>query len=183
MVYLEVELKAISSYFLMLIFIKLVGKAGFAQLTPYDLTFVFIIGVVLASPLTNTGISYIFSFLVFLIGLVMQQVFSRLPLKNKIRPLVENIPTVIIIDGNIIPENMAKTQFDMVQLLVALRLKEIRNISEVELGTLEPNGEFSIISKSNEKDNDPTKSSYLNLKEETLRLLNNNQKKFLRLFG
>jgi len=166
MVYLEIILKALSTYILMLIFMKIIGKAGFAQLSPYDLTFILILAAVLGAPLTNPDISYSFSLVVFVIGLVMQQIFSRLSLKNKIRPWIENKPTVIVIDGKIIKNNMTKTQFDMEQLLAALRLKGVRNLSEVELGTLEPNGDFSVITQSNQPVKEPNASTYLNLKEQ-----------------
>ncbi|MDK2824351.1 MAG: hypothetical protein PWQ67_1859 [Clostridia bacterium] len=175
MIYLEITLKAILTYILMLIFMKVIGKAGFAQMTPYDLTFVLIVAAVLGVPLTNPNSSYTYSLIVFIVGLVMQQLFSRLSLKNKIRPWVENKPTVIIVDGKIVTENMKSTQFDMVQLLAALRLKGIRNIEEVELGTLEPGGDFSVITKKNTINQESAKSTYLSLKEETLKTLKSNQ--------
>ena len=172
MILLEIGLKSIATYILMLIFMKIIGKTGIAQYTPYDLTFILILAAVLGAPLVDPSMPYQYAFVVFLVGLIVQQLFSHLSLKNKIRPYIENRPTVLIVDGEIIKENMRVTQFDMDQLLSALRLKEIKNIQEVEIGTLEPNGELSIVKKDVNRNSSGRGSTYLSLKQEALSKIN-----------
>lgn len=169
--YAEIAFKAVMTYFLMIVFMKVIGTTGFAQLAPYDMTFILIIAAVIAAPLTDPNTSYIYSLIVFFIGLAMQQLFSRLSLKDKIRPWIEAQPMVMVIDGKIIKENMKKAKYDMVQLMTALRLKGVKNLDEVELGTLEPNGDFSVISKSNNYTDDENISTYLELKQDTYKNL------------
>jgi len=129
---------------------RIIGKAGFAQLSPYDATLILVIAAVIGTPLVKPEHPVIYSILVLGTALLLQIIFARLSLVDKLRPWLESKPTVIILDGKISFKNMQDNQFDMGQLLSALRLAGIRNINEVELGTLEPNGKFSVIKKQNQ---------------------------------
>ncbi|MCF8023771.1 MAG: DUF421 domain-containing protein [Clostridiales bacterium] len=149
MIYIAAVAKAILIFILILFIMRITGKAGFGQLSPYDATLILIIAAVIGTPLVKPQTPVVYTLIVLGTALLLQIIFSRLSLIDKFRPWVENAPTVIILDGKISFISMQETHFDMEQLLSALRLSGIRSINEVELGTLEPNGQFSVIKKYN----------------------------------
>lgn len=170
MLYLAAVFKAILIYFLVFLIMRIIGKAGFAQLSPYDATLILMVAAVIGMPLVKPEYPILYTILVLGTVLILQVIFARLSLVDKLRPWIESKPTVIIIDGKIIFKNMEETQFDMDQLLSALRLSGIRSINEVELGTLEPNGKFSVIKKQNiSRDLLEQDSTYKYLKPEAKR--------------
>ncbi|MTI86073.1 MAG: DUF421 domain-containing protein [Firmicutes bacterium] len=149
MPYIAAVGKAILIFFLLLFIMRVIGKAGFAKLSPSDATLILIIAAVIGTPLVKPGHPLSYTLLVLGTVVILQFIFSRLSLVDKLRPWLESKPTVIILDGKISFENMKNNQFDMDQLLSALRLRGIRSINEVELGTLEPSGQFSVMKNSN----------------------------------
>ncbi len=170
MPYIAAVGKAILIFFLLLFIMRVIGKAGFAKLSPSDATLILIIAAVIGTPLVKPGHPLSYTLLVLGTVVILQFIFSRLSLVDKLRPWLESKPTVVILDGKISFENMENNQFDMDQLLSALRLRGIRSFNEVELGTLEPSGQFSVMKNSNlsehllEED-----STYKQLKEEALK--------------
>ena len=65
-----------------------------------------------------------------------------------LRKILEGQPLVVIKNGKIIRKNMANTRYDLAELLMALRKKDIFDLGEVEFAVLEPNGKVSVQKKS-----------------------------------
>jgi len=169
MIYAVAMGKAILIFFLLLFIMRIIGKAGFAKLSPSDATLILIVAAVIGTPLVNPDHPLSYTVLILGTVVILQFIFSRLSLVDKMRPWLESKPTVIIVDGKISFKNMEDNHFDMDQLLSALRLSGIRNINEVELGTLEPSGQFSVMKKEGIKVNMEEDSTYIHLKNEALR--------------
>lgn len=181
--WIKITLLSAGAFFLLVVMMRLTGKTGFGQLAPYDLTLVLIVAGAIATPLVDLNIPFLYAVIVAGTAIVMEFLFSRLSLIDKIRPLIENEPTVIVLDGKILLENMRSTRFDMEQLMSALRFHGVRSLDEVELGTLEPNGRFSVIKKpaskkqfQNENLQDE-KSTFASLKQNTIKKLNSGKSK------
>lgn len=70
-------------------------------------------------------------------------------LKNiKLRLWIDSEPLVIINRGKVIYKNMKKANYNIGDLLMQLRNKDIFYITDVEVALLEPDGKLSVLKKS-----------------------------------
>ncbi|KKM11561.1 hypothetical protein SY88_07615 [Clostridiales bacterium PH28_bin88] len=75
--------------------------------------------------------------------------FTKMLLKNrKLGKLLTFDPTMIIQNGKIVVKNMEKVRYTLDDLLSHLREQGAFDISEVEFAILEPNGQLSVLKKS-----------------------------------
>ncbi|MTI84233.1 MAG: DUF421 domain-containing protein [Firmicutes bacterium] len=64
------------------------------------------------------------------------------------RKLVEGEPIVIIQNGKIFEKNMKKSRYNVDDLMMQLRVKNVFDLGEVEFAILEGNGQLSVLKKS-----------------------------------
>ena len=73
---------------------------------------------------------------------------SKITLKNiKLRLLIDSEPLLIIDKGKVIYKNMKKARYNMGDLLMQLRDKDVFYITDVEIAILEPDGKLSVLKK------------------------------------
>jgi uncharacterized membrane protein YcaP (DUF421 family) len=145
--------RAVVIYFVVLVMVKLMGKREVGQLSPLDFVVGVMIGSVAALPMENARIPFIPALVPIVVLAGLEILVSVLALNSyRIRRFVEDKPTILISDGSIIKENMAKVRMNIDDLKQELRLHGIVDINEVEEGTLESGGGFSVIKK---KENQP----------------------------
>jgi uncharacterized membrane protein YcaP (DUF421 family) len=135
-----------------LIFTRIIGKQQVSQLTFYDyingVTFGSIAATIATDPRGNLWHHMmdllIFAILTLLIGYVV--------LKNRpLRKMLEGEPTVVIHNGKILENNMRLMRYNLDDLSMQLRQKDIFNISDVEFAILESDGQLSIQPKSQKR--------------------------------
>jgi uncharacterized membrane protein YcaP (DUF421 family) len=144
--------RAVIIYFVVLIMVKLMGKREVGQLSPLDFVVGVMIGSVAALPMENSQIPFIPAMVPIVVLAGLEILVSVLALNSyRVRSFVEDKPTIIISDGRIIKENMAKVRMNIDDLKQELRKQGIADINVVEEGTLESGGSFSIIKKKENK--------------------------------
>lgn len=74
--------------------------------------------------------------------------------------LVGNQPTVVVQGGKVLEDNLKKAQTPIAQLLSMLRQKNAFQVADVEMGILEPDGQLSVLMKSEVQ---PVTPQHLNL--------------------
>ncbi len=149
---LEVALNAFIVYFILLVLMKLVGKHEISQLTFFDFIVAITIGSIAASvtvdhelPLSHALTSMIiWAGLTFLLDFISQK-------SLRARKLLQGEPTIVVQNGKILEKNMAKMRYNLNDLLMQLRSKSVFNLSEVEFAIAEPNGELSVLLKSQDR--------------------------------
>ena len=128
--------------------VKLMGKRHVGQLSPLDFVVGVIIGSVAAAPMVDLELSSLPTIVPIIILGLLEVLASVLALNNpKIRLFLEDMPAVIIKDGQIIKENMAKVRMNIDDLKQELRKLGVADINEIKEGVLESCGTFSIIKK------------------------------------
>ncbi|HBQ28017.1 hypothetical protein HX99_05290 [Peptococcaceae bacterium SCADC1_2_3] len=147
--FLEILIRGIGAFILILLVTRLVGKTQVGQLTVSDFVNAIVIGSIGAAAVTDlkeSGWYYVFGLLLF--GLLT---IGAEYLAMKYRParkLLEGEPTVIIHNGKILEDNMRKLVYHVDDLTMQLRDKGVFNIADVEFAVLEPNGKLSVLLKS-----------------------------------
>jgi uncharacterized membrane protein YcaP (DUF421 family) len=124
---------------------RLIGKRSIAQMTTYDLAVMLILANIAAEPLVYKINSKAAAgcFIVTLVSILVGWVSLRKFFYN-----VDSKPVIVIAGGNIDKEALFKVRINLPLLLSLLRLKGYPLVSDVEFAIIEPNGNLSVIPKS-----------------------------------
>lgn len=145
---IQIFLRAGVAFFTLLILTRILGKQQVSQLTFFD----YIIGITvgsIAADIIDSNRSLVSE----LIGLTSWMGFAFLlqvvTLKSrKLGKVIDGDPIVVIRNGKILEQNMAKMRYKTKELLEQLRLKGAFNVADVEFAILETNGDLSVLKKS-----------------------------------
>lgn len=138
--------KTIIIYFIILILVRVMGKREIGQLSPFDFVVAIMIAEMAVFPIEEREISIIEG-IIPIILLVMLEIFiAYISLKsNFLRGIITGRPQILIENGKINYENLQRTRYNINDLLMQLRIKNIFNVDEVELAILEMSGELSVV--------------------------------------
>lgn len=140
--------RTIAIYIVAVIMVKLMGKREVGQLSPLDFVVGVIIGSVASAPMVDVELPLIPTLVPLVVLSGLEILASVLSLNNKkARRFLEDRPTVIVKDGQIVKDNMAKVRMNIDDLKQELRAQGVVDINQVEEGTLESGGEFTVILK------------------------------------
>ena len=121
------------------------GKREIGQLGVVDLIVSILIAELVAISIENNKDSIFFAILPISLLVLLEIGFAYVTLKSrKLRIILDGKPSLIIYNGKINYKEMVKQRYNLDDLLLAMRQKEIRSIDEVEYAFLEPNGKLSI---------------------------------------
>ena len=145
---LEWVLRAVVTFWWLLLVTKLMGQREIGRLTLFDFIIAITIGSVAAAPLANNTVTLIGSLITIAALGSVNILTSYFALKNPyFRRVVQDEPLVIIQNGQILEDTMRKARLNLDDLLTELRLKQYPNIHDVEFAFLESNGRISVIPK------------------------------------
>ncbi len=140
--------KSLLLFGLSLILVRFMGKRTLAQLSPFDLIVIIIMGSAIAIPLEDDKISVSNGVIPVIIMSLLNYLLSVLITKNrKIENALQGTSTVLVKNGEVLLKNMKKERITMADLMILLREKEITNINEIQEASIEPNGKMSVLKK------------------------------------
>lgn len=143
---LEIILRVIFIYFVVLIGIRLTGKREIGQMAPFDFVLLLLIANSVQNAMTGPDTSLAGGTAAAITLLAVNAFVARVIMKNsKVRDLIEGTPTVLIQDGKIIKQNLLKEGISVELLEQSLREHGTHNISEVKLAVLEIDGAVSVV--------------------------------------
>lgn len=150
--FLEILLRGLGAFLMVLMTTRIVGKTQVGQLTVSDFINAIVIGSIAAAMVTDLkeNVSY-YIFGLALFGLLTVGA-EYLALKFRpARKLIEGEPTIVIHNGKILEDNMKKLIYHVDDLMMQLREKNVFNIADVEYAIAEPNGALSVLLKSQKR--------------------------------
>lgn len=125
---------------------KIIGKKQISELSLFDYVIGISIGNFAAEMTINLDSPEFDGILAVIIFGGIAYLVSYFSMKSIIlRRFVMGTPTVIIQNGNIIKKNMKKVRLDMNDLLEEARIKGYFDLSELQYGIMEANGEMSFL--------------------------------------
>ncbi|SMB91400.1 Uncharacterized membrane protein YcaP, DUF421 family [Thermanaeromonas toyohensis ToBE] len=150
---LEVILQTLLAFAAILIYTRILGKQQVGQLTFFEYINGITFGSIAAALATDIDPDR--TWLHFL-GLTL---FAALTwgagyvalLSRPARKLISGEPTVVIHNGKILEQNMRKMRYNVDELTMQLRQKNVFDIADVEYAILEPNGNLSVLLKSQKR--------------------------------
>ena len=153
---LNIFIRVLIIYLLVLIIMRLMGKREIGQMQPFELVIAIMIADLASVPMSDTGIP-ITNGIVPILGLIsMHLIISVINLKSmKAREIICGKPRILIYRGKIDEQALKKERFTINELQERLRDKNIVNIFDVEYAILETNGQISVIEKPNKRNTIP----------------------------
>jgi uncharacterized membrane protein YcaP (DUF421 family) len=146
--YMITFLRALLGFITLLVLVRLIGRKQMSQMTFSD----YIVGIVMGSLGANLTVNKSLNLVSGIIAIAAWGGFdiltSFLALKNlRMRKLVYGEPLIVINKGQIHDQNMSKSNYNINELLMQLREKDVFDPATVDFAILEPNGQLSVLKK------------------------------------
>lgn len=132
-------------YFFVTFLYRIMGKREIGELSITDLTISILMAELVAISIEETQSSVLQTILPLTVLCLLEILLAFLSLKSRtIRRFFGGKPSLIIVNGRLNYKEMIRQRYSLDDLLLALRQKQIRDLSEVEYAFLETNGKLSI---------------------------------------
>jgi uncharacterized membrane protein YcaP (DUF421 family) len=145
---LEVALRTVIVYVVVLIGIRLTGKREVGQMASFELVLILLLANAVQNAMTGPDTSLtggvVAACTLLIINAIVTRVSSR---SRKLRVTIEGTPTVLILKGNVIKKNMEKEHIANEELEQALREHGISTSEDVGIAVLEVDGSISVLRK------------------------------------
>ncbi len=145
--FLEVVWSSLAVYLLLIILARIIGKKLLSQMTYFDFVIAIVIGTVAGSFIVNL----VKGFWVLLSPIILTALTiatGYLTLKNlAARKLLAGEPVIVVHNGKVLEHNMLKLRYNIDDLEMQLRQKDVFDIKDVEFAVFEPHGQFSVLKK------------------------------------
>jgi len=145
-VILEIVLRTVVIYLVVLMGVRLSGKREVGQMTPFDLTLLLLISNSVQNAMTGSDTSLVGGIAAAITLLLLNYLIAELSGTNRrFRKVIEGQPTLLVHDGQLITAHMAKERVSMDELERSLREHGINNYHDVALAVLEVDGSISCL--------------------------------------
>lgn len=141
-------LRGLIIYVVVIASVRLMGKRQIGELQPSELVITILLSEVASMPLQDSEIPLLHSLVSIFLLVSLEVVSSILSMKSRtFRTVMQGNSVLIIQDGKINQKNMRKIRYSVDDLIEALRLKDVFDISQVQYAFVETNGAISVILK------------------------------------
>jgi uncharacterized membrane protein YcaP (DUF421 family) len=145
---LEVALRTVIVYVVVLMGIRLTGKREVGQMTSFELVLILLLANAVQNAMTGPDTSLtggvVAACTLLIINAIVTRVSSR---SRKLRVTIEGTPTVLILKGTVIKKNMEKEHIANEELEQALREHGVSTSEDVGIAVLEVDGSISVLRK------------------------------------
>ncbi len=145
-------LRTILTYIFVVVAIRVMGKRQVGQLEPAELVITLMISDLATIPLNHVSVPLLYGVIPILTLIIAEASLSFIVLKSrKFRKVISGTPVVIIEDGKVCEQEMAKLRFNFDDLMEMLRMQGNTDINDIKYGILETSGNLSVIKKTKPK--------------------------------
>nr|WP_260631266.1 DUF421 domain-containing protein [Bacillus sp. S/N-304-OC-R1] len=150
--YSVIIFRTVILYALILGIYRIMGKKELGQLSIIDFVVSIMIAEMAVLAIENPKTPIFTNIIPMLILMAIQVSLAFGTLKSKkLRDVIDGKPSIIINKGKIDEVAMKKHRYNLDDLLLQLRGKDIRAITDVEFAILETTGELSVVKKEKKK--------------------------------
>jgi uncharacterized membrane protein YcaP (DUF421 family) len=143
----ELVLRSGFIYLVLVVALRLFGKREVGQFTIYDLVLVLLVANAVQPAMTGPDNSLAGGVVIIAALVLLNFVIGRLDRWGWFHRLVEGEPTVIVRDGRFLTGNLRREGIDRDEVESAIREHGLEDVSDVQIGVLEPDGSISIVGK------------------------------------
>ena len=145
---MEIILRSIITFIVLLITINILGKKQIQHLTMYDYVIGITIGSIAADSIISTDLPIINGIISLILFGIIGYVISYITYKSHgIEEYIDGEPVILFYKNKFITENLEKTKLSVAQVLEQCRLKGCFDLNYLDCAILEPSGGISILLK------------------------------------
>ena len=145
---MDIVVRAFVAFVFVFLLTRLIGRRELSSMQPFDLILLIVIGDLMQQGVTQNDLSV--TGLVLTVG-----IFGLLTLAasyvgfrfERLRPILEPEPLILIEDGTVIEKNLKKERMTPEELAAEARLQQIDSLEKVRWAVLESGGKISFIPK------------------------------------
>jgi uncharacterized membrane protein YcaP (DUF421 family) len=144
---MDTVLRAAAVYIVVLLVLRLAGRRTVAEMTPFDLVLLLIIGDATQQALLGDDFSLTTAFLVVATLIVLDILLSLLKERfASLAKLIDGVPMVIVENGQPLRERMRRARVSMDDVMLSARESQgIERLEEIKFAVLEVSGGISVI--------------------------------------
>ena len=156
---LDVALRTLAVYTVVLVGVRLSGKREVGQMTPFDLTLLLLISNAVQNAMTGPDTSLLGGIVAATVLLTVNYFVAEASGANRrFRKFIQGQPSLLVHDGEVIESHMAREHVSMDELERAMREHGIATYKDVALAVLEVDGSISCLKYDDIK---PTANTHL----------------------
>jgi uncharacterized membrane protein YcaP (DUF421 family) len=142
---IEVVVRTILIYFLLMLTVRFMGKRMSGQITLVELSVMITLGAIVSPVMQLPDRGIVFGIIVLGVATFFQRGLNLWGFKNeKVEKITQGEMSLLVKDGKMVLEEMAKTQITKQQLFSMIREKKIPNLGRVKRAYLEACGILSL---------------------------------------
>jgi uncharacterized membrane protein YcaP (DUF421 family) len=145
---MELVIRTAVMYVVLWAVIRCTGKRELAELGPFDLVLLIVLGDVVQQAITQEDMSITGGVIVVAtMGVLVIAIHFTTRRSERARHVIEGHPTTMIDNGAVVGEALRYERMPIAELLEAARARGIDDLAKVRYAILEPNGRFSFITR------------------------------------
>ena len=145
-VLLEIVFRTAVVYLLILIGVRVSGKREVGQMTPFDLVLLLLLSNSVQNAMTGPDSSLVGGIVAAITLFLLNRLVAEYSgVNRRFRKIIQGSPTMIIHNGDVLLDHMAKEHLSMDELERALREHGIASPGDVSIGVLEVDGSISFL--------------------------------------
>lgn len=150
----NIFIRTIMVYFVVLFVMRLMGKREVGKLSILDLIISIMIAETAVFVLEDIHRPFFEGLIPLLTLVLIQIIIAYISLKSrKVRLWFDGKPSFLIANGQLDREEMKKQRYNLDDLMLQLRQKDVNSVADVEFAILETTGKLTVIEKDENKIN------------------------------
>lgn len=150
----ELIIRTLVIFVVLLVVFRLVGKKEINQAAMTDLLMVILIANLVQNSMVGKDSSVLGGLIASIALVAFWYVLNRVTAKSETATkVIEGSPTLMVVHGKMLEENMTKENLSREELFAALREEGIKSLADVRYAVMELDGKVSVIQQEEGDDN------------------------------
>ena len=141
----DLVLRAVIVYAFLLIILRLTGRRQVGQLAPFDLVLLLVLSNAVQNAM-NAGDNSLLAGIILSVTLIsLNMIMANVTWRwRKIEALIEGKPRLLVHNGKLVHEGLARERITKHEMMAALREAGASRLEDVQTAVLETNGHISV---------------------------------------
>jgi uncharacterized membrane protein YcaP (DUF421 family) len=145
---MDLVLRAIFVFFLILLITRAVGRRELSSMEPFDLILLVVVGDLVQQGVTQSDYSLTGATTVIVTIAVLTVGTAYLSFRfRRLRPLLEGEPVLLVAEGRVLEASLRRQRMTIDEVLAEARMQSIGSLDDVAYAVLETNGQLSFLKR------------------------------------
>lgn len=151
----EIVFRTSFMYLYTVLNVRLMDRRSMGMLSPFEIIIIIALGSAVGDPMYDNQLPLLLGMVVITTMVFVERIINKITMKSVfLDRLVNGTPILLIKDGQMQTNEMKRQNFSKEEIHSILRLRGVKDISEVEVAYLEPSGSISLVKKQAGRDDD-----------------------------